>query len=412
MGKVKSGGYYAVARGRNMGIYNSWSECCSSVYGFSGARYKKFYNQAEAEKFVNEESAKEPGTGSLLNNFCRSHTSQINSQSQNEFSFDETKTVPYYAVAHGREVGIYASWSECHALVDGFDGARYNIFHNRVEAQNFLKEEAAKEPLTGENSNIFSSNQTPSINYKIGSAKTAPYYAIARGHKVGVFDSWSKCRSLVYGFVRPRYKKFFSREEAEKFVKEEAVKDTWTGRKSNKFRSKHIKSERGFSVDNTDWTYAEDKGYYMNEDGWVKAFTDGACSNNGRIGARAGIGVFFGINSGKNISQPVSRNNQTNNSAEIQAISQAIKRVKDDGLRKIVIYSDSKFAINSVEDWIPKWKKNGWKKSCGGHVKNKNDFCELEDIKEGMTVKFIHVRGHKGIKGNECADKLARKGAK
>ncbi|CAB4061481.1 rnhA [Lepeophtheirus salmonis] len=259
-------------------------------------------------------------------------------------------------VAHGREVGIYASWSECHALVDGFDGARYNIFHNRVEAQNFLKEEAAKEPLTGENSNIFSSNQTPSINYEIGSAKTAPYYAIARGHKVGVFDS---CR-----------------EEAEKFVKEEAVKDTWTGRKSNKFRSKHIKSERGFSVDNTDWTYAEDKGYYMNEDGWgLKLLQMELCRNSSYI-------------------------------------SQAIKRVKDDGLRKIVIYSDSKFAINSVEDWIPKWKKNGWKKSCGGHVKNKNDFCELEDIKEGMTVKFIHVRGHKGIKGNECADKLARKGAK
>nr|ADD38443.1 Ribonuclease H1 [Lepeophtheirus salmonis] len=66
----------------------------------------------------------------------------------------------------------------------------------------------------------------------------------------------------------------------------------------------------------------------------------------------------------------------------IQAISQAIKRVKDGVLRKIVIYTDSKLAINSVEDWMPKWKKNGWKKSCGGHVINMNDFCQLENIKK------------------------------
>ncbi|XP_040565219.1 ribonuclease H1 isoform X5 [Lepeophtheirus salmonis] len=317
----------------------------------------------------------------------------------------KSKSGGYYAVARGRNVGIYNSWSECRSSVDGFGGARYKKFYSKADAEKFVKEESAKEPLTGETSNIFSSNQT---------SKSGPYYAIACGHEVGVFDSWSKCRSLVDGFDRARYKKFSSREEAEKFVKEEAAKDAWTGEKSNNLRKNHMKieNESGFSVDNTDWTYSKDKGYYMNDDGWVKVFTDGACSNNGGIGARAGIGVFFGINSGKNISEPVSRNNQTNNSAEIQAISQAIKRVKDDGLKKIVIYTDSKFAINSVEDWVPKWKKNGWKKSCGGHVINKNDFCELEDIKEGMTVKFIHVRGHKGIEGNEHADELARNGAK
>ncbi|CAF2741812.1 rnhA [Lepeophtheirus salmonis] len=413
MGKVKSGGYYAVARGRKVGIYNSWSECRSSVDGFSRARYKKFYSLAEAEKFVKEKSDKEPEIGSKSNNFSRSHTSDINQQSQNEFSFDETKTVPYYAVAHGREVGIYASWAECHALVDGFDGARYKIFYNRVEAQKFVKEGTTKEPLTGEKSNIFSSNQTPSICYESGSSKSGPYYAIVRGHEVGVFDSWSKCRSLVAGFDRARYKKFLSREEAEKFVKEETFKDPWIGEKSNKFRRNHMKNESGFSVDNTDWTYAKDKEYYMNDDGWVKVFTYGACTNNGKKGARAGIGVFFGINSAKNISEPVSRNNQTNNSLEIQAISQAIKRVKDDGLRKIVIYTDSKFAINSVEDSMPKWKKKkGWKKFCGGYVINKNDFRELKDIKKGMAVKFIHIQAHKGIKGDKHADALSRKVAK
>ncbi|CAB4057299.1 rnhA [Lepeophtheirus salmonis] len=58
---------------------------------------------------------------------------------------------------------------------------------------------------------------------------------------------------------------------------------------------------------------------------------------------------------------------------------------------------------------MPKWKKNGWKKSYRGHVINKNDFRELEDIKKGMTVKFIHIQAHKGIKGDKHADALSRK---
>ncbi|CAF2745118.1 rnhA [Lepeophtheirus salmonis] len=150
----------------------------------------------------------------------------------------------------------------------------------------------------------------------------------------------------------------------------------------------------------------------MNDDGWVKVFTYGACTNNGRKGTRAGIGAFFGINSTKNISEPSREIIKQTNILEIQTISQAIKRVQDDGLRKIVIYTDSKFAINSVEDSMPKWKKNGWKKSCRGHVINKNDFRELEDIKKGMTVKFIHIQAHKGIKGDKHADALSRKVAK
>ncbi|CAB4070496.1 unnamed protein product [Lepeophtheirus salmonis] len=85
---------------------------------------------------------------------------------------------------------------------------------------------ASKEPLTGENSNIFSSNQTPSINYDSGSSKSSAYYAFAL-----------------------------------------ASKDLWTEGKSNKLRRNHIKNESGFSVDSTDWTYTKDKEYYMTDDG-------------------------------------------------------------------------------------------------------------------------------------------------
>lgn len=34
----------------------------------------------------------------------------------------------------------------------------------------------------------------------------------------------------------------------------------------------------------------------VDEDGFVHVFTDGACENNGRVNAKAGLGVWFGDN--------------------------------------------------------------------------------------------------------------------
>jgi len=45
----------------------------------------------------------------------------------------------YYAVRHGRQPGIYATWDECKAQVQGFTGARYKSFPNREQAQEFIE---------------------------------------------------------------------------------------------------------------------------------------------------------------------------------------------------------------------------------------------------------------------------------
>ena len=40
----------------------------------------------------------------------------------------------YYAVKKGRKPGVYQSWAECKAMVDGFPGAVYKSFKTREEA--------------------------------------------------------------------------------------------------------------------------------------------------------------------------------------------------------------------------------------------------------------------------------------
>ncbi len=46
----------------------------------------------------------------------------------------------YYAVRIGKKPGIYQTWNECKAMVDGFSGAVYKSFTNLAEAKMFLEE--------------------------------------------------------------------------------------------------------------------------------------------------------------------------------------------------------------------------------------------------------------------------------
>lgn len=62
--------YYAVKKGRKIGIYGSWAECESQVKGYSGAEYKKFSTYEEAVDFINggEIVDTEKGISMLENN--------------------------------------------------------------------------------------------------------------------------------------------------------------------------------------------------------------------------------------------------------------------------------------------------------------------------------------------------------
>jgi ribonuclease HI len=45
--------YYAVKTGRNIGMFDSWDKCKKEIEGFSGAEYKGFASQKEAQAFLN-----------------------------------------------------------------------------------------------------------------------------------------------------------------------------------------------------------------------------------------------------------------------------------------------------------------------------------------------------------------------
>ena len=47
--------FYAVAKGKTPGIYNTWGECQAQVNGCTKPRFKKFNNIKDAEQFISNE---------------------------------------------------------------------------------------------------------------------------------------------------------------------------------------------------------------------------------------------------------------------------------------------------------------------------------------------------------------------
>ena len=58
---------------------------------------------------------------------------------------------------------------------------------------------------------------------------------------------------------------------------------------------------------------------------------------------------------------------------------------------KTEIHSDSKYAIQSVNEWSSNWAKNGWKNSKGETVANKDLIQETVALKIVLT-KLIKIK--------------------
>lgn len=103
----------------------------------------------------------------------------------------------------------------------------------------------------------------------------------------------------------------------------------------------------------------------------------------------------------------------TNNVGEIQAAIIAIQLAGEHGIRHLCIITDSKFLLEAVLDWMPDWKRNRWVKSDGYPVENRDDFHRLDTIMNRyyIELKWKYVRAHSGVFGNDCADRLAKRGA-
>ena len=139
----------------------------------------------------------------------------------------------------------------------------------------------------------------------------------------------------------------------------------------------------------------------------VEIFTDGACSGNPGAGGWGAI-LRYGA-AEKELCGGAA--DTTNNRMELTAVIEALRALKKPC--RVKLYTDSRYVMDGVTQWLPNWQKNGWrtanKKS---PVKNIDLWQLLESELEKHRIQWVWVKGHNGHPENERCDKLAREQAR
>jgi ribonuclease HI len=199
-------------------------------------------------------------------------------------------------------------------------------------------------------------------------------YAVRKGNKVGIFNSWDECKSAVAGFSGAEYRGFNTNEEAEAYLHGiETAVDMKTGTRLNIEKP--------------------------TEDNEVNIYTDGSYKNGDialgvYIEAKDKTFSFYGVVNCR-------RYSSINNIAgELLAVLVGVQLAKDIGYTKFNILYDQ----NGVECWYTgAWKANGDLQRL--YVTLLNSLR----LQYGVTYNFLNVQGHSGVNGNVMADKLANR---
>ena len=136
----------------------------------------------------------------------------------------------------------------------------------------------------------------------------------------------------------------------------------------------------------------------------VIIYTDGACRGNPGPGGWGALIKFDAAE--KEIFG--GQNNTTNNQMELSAAIEGLSILKEPC--DVNLFTDSKYVMDGITQWIQNWKKNNWKTSAKKEVKNKELWQQLDQLMSYHQVQWHWVKGHSGDPGNETADLLANKG--
>ncbi len=135
----------------------------------------------------------------------------------------------------------------------------------------------------------------------------------------------------------------------------------------------------------------------------VVLYTDGACRGNPGPG---GWGVY--LQYGDHSKSLYGFDAQTtNNRMELEAVIQGLKALTRSCA--VEVYTDSKYVMQGISEWLDGWKRNGWKTAAKKPVKNQDLWQQLDQQVAQHQVSWHWVKGHAGIPGNEMADQLANR---
>ncbi|MEJ6399768.1 ribonuclease H family protein [Nicoliella lavandulae] len=210
------------------------------------------------------------------------------------------------------------------------------------------------------------------------------FYAVRKGHQPGIYTTWAACKEQVDGFKNPRFKGFESEAAARAFLEgKDEAKPTQTyatpatitvytdggSRNHGNYKNGQVKP-----TDKAAWAYLIE--FSDDQDAQSKAGSE--------LGA-------------------------TNNRMEVMALRNALMALLDQGKANeaIQVISDSEYVLKSTKQWLPGWKRRGWKRSNGAPVLNQELWQQIDQLlPQFKDLRLDWTKGHANNRGNQFVDKL------
>ena len=146
----------------------------------------------------------------------------------------------------------------------------------------------------------------------------------------------------------------------------------------------------------------------MEEDNYLVVYTDGGCHGNPGPGGWGA--VIIDGNDVRELSggEKATTNNRMELTAAISVLETVSKEEKWAG-KTVRVFIDSQYVKNGITSWIAGWKRNGWKTAAKKPVLNRDLWERLDSLASSLTVQWVWVKGHAGVKYNEVCDQLCQK---
>lgn len=192
----------------------------------------------------------------------------------------------------------------------------------------------------------------------------AKIYAVRKGKKTGLFNTWDECKKQVDGFSGAEYKSFKAKEEALVYIGQDIRQET----------KKEIRNE-------------------------ITAYVDGSYEHCVRL---YGSGVVL-IKNNEVIKRFSQKGNNPvlvsmrNVAGEIKASTIAMDYCIKNDIDKLILHFDY--------EGIEKWCTGAWKTNKEGTQLYKKYY---DSIKGRLEVEFVKVKAHSGDRYNDEADRLAK----
>lgn len=199
------------------------------------------------------------------------------------------------------------------------------------------------------------------------------YYAVRKGFKTGIFNTWNECQSYVQGFSNAEFKSFSSESEAREYL-------------NNDVTSYHEKSSK------------KDSTAILKNIAYVDGSFDGQSKTYGFGGfiiyeenGKKCVRVVQGAGNDSDMSK------MRNVAGEISGAMRIVEEAICLGLEEITLYYD----YAGIENWVT----GVW--SCNKYETNQYASFMHESSKQ-IRIHFHKVAGHSGDTGNEIVDTIAQ----